>query len=194
MPDTPQPEGRAKGDFLRLNREAGFRQIYEANYDRVLAYSLRRAEPQDAQDAVAETWLVAWRRFEDLPDEPLPWLLGVCRKALSNKRRSQGRRGALHDRIAGVAPLHQRDHADAVGERSRIEAALHNLKEGDREALLLTAWEGLKPAEAAAALNCSARTFSVRLHRAKARLAKELSLGEAVEMLPAKSVPVEEAP
>jgi RNA polymerase sigma factor (sigma-70 family) len=182
-----------RGDFLRSNREAGFRQIYEANYDRVLAYSLRRAEPQDAQDAVAETWLVVWRRFDEVPDEPLPWLFGVCRKALSNKRRAQGRRAALHDRIAGGAPLHQRDHADAVGERSRIEAALHSLKEPDREALLLTAWEGLKPAEAAAALNCSARTFSVRLHRAKARLAKELALGEASENLPAR-VAVEEAP
>lgn len=142
---------------------------------------------------MAETWLVAWRRFEDLPDEPLPWLFGVCRKALSNKRRSQGRRVALNDRIAGEATLHQRDHADAVGERSRIQAALRSLKEPDREALLLTAWEGLKPAEAAAALNCSARTFSVRLHRAKARLAKELALGEASENLPAR-VAVEEAP
>ncbi len=180
--------------MLRSNREAGFRQVYEANYDRVLAYSLRRADPQDAQDAVAETWLVAWRRFDEIPGEPLPWLFGVCRKALSNKRRSQGRRVALHDRIAGGAPLHQRDHADAVGERSRIETALRKLKEPDREALLLTAWEGLKPAEAAAALNCSARTFSVRLHRAKARLAKELALSEAVELLPAKRVAVEEAP
>lgn len=180
--------------MLRSNREAGFRQVYEANYDRVLAYSLRRADPQDAQDAVAETWLVAWRRFDEIPGEPLPWLFGVCRKALSNKRRSQCRRVALHDRIAGGAPLHQRDHADAVGERSRIETALRKLKEPDREALLLTAWEGLKPAEAAAALNCSARTFSVRLHRAKARLAKELALSEAVELLPAKRVAVEEAP
>ncbi len=142
---------------------------------------------------MAETWLVAWRRFDDVPDEPLPWLFGVCRKALSNKRRSQGRRVALQDRIAGGAPLAQRDHADAVGERSRIQAALRSLKEPDREALLLTAWEGLKPAEAAAVLNCSTRTFSVRLHRAKARLAKELALGEASELLPAR-VAVEEAP
>lgn len=137
---------------------------------------------------------MAWRRFEDVPDEPLPWLFAVCRKALSNKRRSQGRRVALQDRIAGGATLHQRDHADAVGERSRIESALRSLKEPDREALLLTAWEGLKPAEAAAVLHCSARTFSVRLHRAKARLAKELARGEAIEKLPAKRVAVEEAP
>lgn len=135
---------------------------------------------------------MAWRRFDDLPDEPLPWLFGVCRKALSNKRRSQSRRVALHDRIARGAPLAQQDHADAVGERNRIEAALRSLKEPDREALLLTAWEGLKPAEAAAALNCSARTFSVRLHRAKARLARELALGEAIELLSARVT--EEAP
>lgn len=137
---------------------------------------------------MAETWLLPWRRFDDVPDEPLPRLFGVCRKALSNKRRAHGRRVALQDRIAGGAALHQRDHADAVGERNLIVAALRSLKEPDREALLLTAWEGLNPGEAAAALNCSARTFSVRLHRAK-----ELAPGEAIELLPA-SVAVEDAP
>lgn len=142
---------------------------------------------------MAETWLVAWRRFDDVPDDPLPWLFGVCRKALSNKRRTHSRRVALQDRIAGGAILTQRDHADAVGERNRIESALRSLREPDREALLLIAWEGLKPAEAAAALNCSTRTFAVRLHRAKARLAKELALGEPSETLPTR-VAVEEAP
>lgn len=192
----PRQTVELRGRFLRSNREEGFRDLYEANYDRVLAYSLRRAEAQDAWDAVAETWMVAWRRFDDVPSEPLPWLFGVCRKALANKRRSSGRRSALHDRIAGTAETAHRDHAEAVGERDRITSALGRLRQADREALLLVAWEGLKPAEAAIALGCSARTFSVRLHRAKARLARELAFSsESVESAAPRVVrAVEEAP
>ncbi|HEX6027306.1 MAG TPA: sigma factor-like helix-turn-helix DNA-binding protein, partial [Solirubrobacter sp.] len=52
--------------------------------------------------------------------------------------------------------------------------ALAMLKPIDREALLLTAWEGLTPERAAVAAGCSRATFDVRLHRARRRLADAL--------------------
>ncbi len=74
----------------------------------VLAYARRRtATFADAQDALAETFLVCCRRVPDVPDDPLPWLLGVARKVLANQRRSRLRRSALRTRLevfAGSAP------------------------------------------------------------------------------------------
>jgi len=56
--------------------------------------------------------------------------------------------------------------------------ALAGLRERDREVLLLVAWEGLEPARAAAALECSRAAFAVRLHRARRRLAAALERAE----------------
>ena len=56
-------------------RREKFRLLYQAAYPRVLGYALRRTlTPEDAADLVAETFLTAWRRFEELPpgDEAQP--------------------------------------------------------------------------------------------------------------------------
>jgi predicted DNA-binding protein (UPF0251 family) len=64
-----------------------------------------------------------------------------------------------------------------VGDQ-RLADALMSLTESDRETLLLTAWEGLSPIEAAAALGCSRNAYAVRLHRARRRLAAALNRQE----------------
>ena len=135
----------------------------------VLAYALRRADAVTAEDVVAETFAIAWRRLEDVPDPPLPWLLGVARRVLANLRRGESRRRALVERLrAEPAPA----PADADG---RALAALATLRERDREALLLHAWEGLDHAGAGTVMGCSAATFAVRLHRARERFARALA-------------------
>jgi RNA polymerase sigma-70 factor (ECF subfamily) len=53
-------------------------------------------------------------------------------------------------------------------------AALAQLGERDREALLLHAWEGLDHADAGTVMGCSPGAFAVRLHRARRRFAREL--------------------
>jgi len=60
-----------------------------------------------------------------------------------------------------------------------LASALATLGERDREVLLLTAWEGLAPGEAATVLGCSRNAFAVRLHRARRRLASALNRAEA---------------
>ena len=136
----------------------------------VLAYALRRADPATAEDVVAETFVIAWRRSGDVPDPPLPWLLGVARRVLANMRRSERRRRALAERLRGQpAP----DVATEVD--GRALAALATLRERDREALLLHAWDGLDHAGAGTVMGCSAATFAVRLHRARERFAAALA-------------------
>ncbi len=59
-------------------REAQFNRLYELHLEAVRAYAWRRA-PGLADDVVAETFLVAWRRLDDVPaDDALPWLIGVA--------------------------------------------------------------------------------------------------------------------
>jgi hypothetical protein len=78
-----------------------FEQVFEEHFRVVSAYALRRASQADAEEVVAETFLVAWRRLDEVPRDAMPWLLGVARRVLANQRRAAGRREALRARIAG---------------------------------------------------------------------------------------------
>jgi len=159
--------------------DARFESLYRVYYGRVLAYALRRATPDVAHDVVADTFLVAWRRHDRMPDQPLPWLLGVARKTLANQRRSARRRQSLLTELkAEVA--RPSSSSEPTGAALDVLAALDRLSEADRELLRLVAWEGLTPAEAAKVLGQSPATCRVRLHRARRRLADELGRGEEV--------------
>ena len=148
--------------------------MYRRHEQRVLAYALRRAPVEAARDAVAETFLAAWRRFDDLPEDPLPWLIGATRKTLANQRRSSLRQARLTDRLAEV--LAERiAEAERAEDAAAVRTALGRLGAGDREALTLVAWEGLTPSQAARSLGCSAVAFRVRLHRARGRFERALA-------------------
>ncbi|RKS72620.1 RNA polymerase sigma-70 factor (ECF subfamily) [Motilibacter peucedani] len=151
-----------------------FTRLYEEHHDRVLAYASSRVPPEQAADAVAETFLVAWRRLRDVPGAPLPWLLVVARNTISQQRRSAYRRDVLAEELARLHSLVQEstgDVADSVAERLAVLTALTSLSPRDREALMLTAWDGLAAKDAALVAGCSPATFAVRLHRARRRLA-----------------------
>jgi RNA polymerase sigma-70 factor (ECF subfamily) len=153
------------------DRRDRFERMFHAHYGHVLAYAQRRAQSHVAQDVVAETFMVAWRRLDHVPTAAeLPWLYGVARRVLANELRGDRRRGALVERAGSAqAPA----AVDAAGDVPLVQA-LARLGARDRELLLLTAWEGLSPAEAAAAMGCSRAAVRVRLHRARKRLATEL--------------------
>lgn len=156
-------------------RAERFEALFAAHHPAINAYALRRAEPELAADAVADTFLVAWRRLEDIPEPPLPWLYGVARRALADQRRSASRRDALSARAAFQRPVPSPDLADRLGEQDAIRTAFGTLSDDDRETLALVAWEGLDPADAALAAGCSRTTFNVRLFRARRRLATALA-------------------
>jgi RNA polymerase sigma-70 factor (ECF subfamily) len=152
--------------------EDTFRQVYAAGFDPLLAYALRRVEqPEDAADVVAETFLIAWRRRSEMPDghETRLWLYGVARRVLANHHRGGIRRERLGERLRQRLTGATRDPGSDVPERLAVRAALARLGDLDREVLMLTAWEGLQPQEAAAVLQVSAATVRTRLSRARAR-------------------------
>lgn len=153
-----------------------FTRLYEAHHDRVLAYVRSRVPPEHADDVVAETFIVAWRRLQDVPGHALPWLLVVARNTLAHQGRSTYRRDVL---AAEVARLNQAatepDIGDDVAERLALLSALTAMSDAEREALLLTAWDGLSARDAAVVAGCSAAAFTVRLHRARRRLARQVN-------------------
>jgi RNA polymerase sigma-70 factor, ECF subfamily len=152
-----------------------FERMFRAHHAAVHRYAMRRVEEAAVADLVAETFLIAWRRRDEIAGDPLPWLLGVARRVCANHLRSRQRRAALHQRLAAQpvpAPL-DREIVPACPDAG-LREALAGLSERDREALLLVAWDGLNNREAAKVLGCSAQTFAVRLHRARARLAAAL--------------------
>src|SRR6185436_16829291 len=103
---------------------------------------LKRRTADDHEDLTTEVFLVAWRRRDELPHEPLPWLYGVARKVLANHRRGGDRREALATKAAAHAELSVPDVAEAAGLRADLVRALAALSDRDRELVLLVAWEG----------------------------------------------------
>ena len=75
------------GDIVERTREDRFEELFREHYGAVRGYALRRALGEPAQDAVSETFLVAWRQLDDVPADALPWLFGVARRVLANQRR-----------------------------------------------------------------------------------------------------------
>lgn len=151
--------------------------MFRATYDRVLAYALRRADRTEAEDVVAETYAVAWRRYGDVPADPLPWLYGVARRTLANSRRSGRRKAQLAERLAAQlqpASTLEPDFSERSDDAVLMRAALAALSDADREALMLVAWEGLDNERAAIVLGVSPQAFAVRMHRARRRLQVEI--------------------
>ncbi|MFE9657864.1 RNA polymerase sigma factor [Micromonospora sp. NPDC006431] len=145
--------------------------MYRAHYRQVYAYAVARAGRQLADEVVAETFLVAWRRLPALPRAaPLPWLLAVARNVVGERYRAEERRQAVAAEMRAWITdeeLSVGDVADGVAERAVVLAALAQLSDDDRELLTLVAWHGLAPGHAARVLGCSTATYYVRLHRAR---------------------------
>jgi RNA polymerase sigma-70 factor (ECF subfamily) len=163
-------------------RERGdrFEELFGAFCADVVDYCRwRSGAASDAEDAVAEVFLTAWRRLDDVPrgDGARVWLLATARRVIANQRRSTRRRAALAERMALTTPR------DSPGDRehSLVREALVQLNPTDREVLLLSEWQGLSPAQIASVLRCPKATARGRLHRARRRFRsafEELTVGE----------------
>lgn len=156
-----------------------FEVLFDQHQRSVLGFALRRVrEPADAADVVAEVFLVAWRRIDDIPEgeNSRAWLLGAARKVLANERRGTQRRNGLAERlrreIVKQSPPTERD---AISDC--VMSVLDEMSDRDREILLLTAWEELSPAEIGVVLGLRTVTVRSRMHRARKRFEEKLIAG-----------------
>jgi RNA polymerase sigma factor (sigma-70 family) len=177
LPDTNGSEGNPIGSTeVRVSeaeseRRRRFDELFAAFGAGVVSYCRWRASSaSDAQDAVAEVFLTAWRRLDTLPERDTAriWLYATARRVVANQRRSARRRAALEERLALEPP--NGSQGEPLGEEELlVHEALRVLPARDREVLLLAEWEGLSPAEIASVLGCLAVTARGRLHRARTR-------------------------
>jgi RNA polymerase sigma factor (sigma-70 family) len=181
-------------DVYRSRFESCFRE----HHARLLAFTMRRVSGREiAEDVVADTFAVAWRRRDCIPDGALPWLYAIAANVIAEQYRSTRRGHDLGLRLAheagAGAPGY--DPAESLARRDAFAAAFAHLAEREREVLRLVAWDGLDVREAARVLGCSPGAFRVRLHRARRKLAKRLDTPGPVgqESRGAMSKPAEEA-
>lgn len=165
-----------------------FAQLVRGEEGRLRSYLARRVPFDAVDDVLADVLLVAWRRRDEMPAEPLPWLLGVAAKTVSTRWRSEARRDALADRVARQPPPPLPSIEAEVRRRAQQRAlavALAALGDRDRELLLLRFWDDLRPREIAAVLRLPSVTVRARLRRATVRLHRHLSAALATTTAPA---------
>lgn len=168
---------------------ARFDQIFAEHYESVSRYCHRRLPSDDANDATAEVFVVAWRKIGDVPqgDEALPWLYAVSRNEVSRARRSNRRSGALHTKLGGQASYPDAGPEVVVvrnADHERLLAALGRLKPKDQEVLRLRAYEHLTLAEVSIVLGCSVPAAKQRSARAMKRLRQAADLPGAQRATP----------
>ncbi len=156
-----------------------FRSLYEEYQRPVLGYFLRRTDATSARDGAADTFLVAWRRLDDVPDgdRALPWLFGVARRVLANQRRSRDRFRTLGRKLATLgADPEPTPEAIVVRRAEDVEMldAVAGLRPEDREVLRLATWEELPYADIAQILGTSPHAVAQRVHRITRKLAHQL--------------------
>jgi RNA polymerase sigma factor (sigma-70 family) len=169
--DEREEQQQVRADDGYAQRERRFRQLYEEHYLHIQAYAVRRLDVQaDVADVVAEVFTTAWRRLDDIPPAPEArlWLYGVARRVLAGHRRGKERFRRL---VARIEASHVAAPQPALGDPDgRVTRVLRQIPPGEREALMLVAWEQLSYAEAAQVLGCSPNAIGIRVHRARMRM------------------------
>jgi RNA polymerase sigma-70 factor (ECF subfamily) len=166
---------------------AAFADAYRLLAPQVRGYARRQVPDDQAEDVVAETFLVLWRRWADVtgaPDHLRAWVFGVARNTIL---RAHEQRGRLQRSVASVAAAEptrptEDDPADRLAGDDRARQLLALLPPAEGEAMALTVWSGLTPSEAAEVLGCSLTALTSRLSRARARLAAELATSATADL------------
>ncbi len=161
--------------------DAKFRNLYEESYADVRAYCLRRLPTEEANDAAAEIFIIAWRKLDKGPDGKAAglWLFAVGRNVVAHQHRSRSQAKRLRSRLEQRAePLTDLETPETVVVRrsqdDAVLAALSRLKPDDRELLRLKIWEELSHAEIGEVFGIKTHTVDMRVQRAGKKLARLL--------------------
>jgi len=160
------------------DKDVEFARVVATHRYALLRYALRRLEDHsDAEDLVAETFVVVWRRFDDIPhrDQELFWLYGVAGRVLANVLRGQQRSMRLEMRLALERELEHDTQRYDDEDLTQLMWALSLVKPDERELLQLTYWESLSYREVGVVLGCTERAAGIRISRARRHLRQLLN-------------------
>jgi RNA polymerase sigma-70 factor (ECF subfamily) len=164
------------------HRQHSFDALFEAHYDSVYRYCVRRLGRADAEDAAAEVFAVAWRRIDQLPapEAERAWLLGVAYRVAGNHFRARRRKALLVGRLSSARSKLEQAESELEGDFRLLHLALQALRPRDRELLRLSSWDGLTRSEIADVMGINVNAVDQRLFRARARMRDRLErLGAA---------------
>jgi len=154
--------------------EAAFTALYRSHYAAVRSYASVCVPNSEVDDIVADTFVVAWRRFADMPEDwARGWLIGVTRNVVRSRNRKSRRATNF---VAQLIALRPDDATTLDGDDVSLEdldvlkKAFSKLKDGDQEILMLAGPYDMPAQEIAIALRIKPNAVGVRLHRARARL------------------------
>lgn len=172
--------GRSDSDLIleSLDDPRRFGEIFERHAEAVFRYLARRIGPDDASDLLADVFLAAFQarvRYAPVFSGALPWLYGIASNLLRKQFRRRSGELRMLDRL--VAQRDPDDHVDAIADlidaQVQVRALVKligELPDGERDVLLLYAWEALTYEEVANALGIPAGTVRSRLNRTRRRL------------------------
>jgi RNA polymerase sigma-70 factor (ECF subfamily) len=165
--------GESSVEHRTAARDTQFTALYEEHYASIRAYASASVPTGEVDDIVAEAFLVAWRRWDDIPhDWARGWLIGVARNVVRARHRTSKRATGFLDQLSldrSAAPAATVDEQPNV-QVEMLTAALGTLKSSDQEILILTGTYDLSLEDLALALNINSSTAGVRIHRARERL------------------------
>ena len=167
--------------------EAEFTALYRSHYAAVRSYASVCVPNSEVDDIVADTFVVAWRRFADVPgDWARGWLIGVARNVVRSRHRKMRRAVNFVEQLIDLRPdsATMLDGDDvALEDLDLLKRAFATLKDSDQEILILAGPYDLPTQEIALALDIKPNAVGVRLHRARARLraASDAQLSEGGE-------------
>jgi len=165
-----------------------FGQVFDRHVDAIHAFFIRRLGPAVAEDLTAETFARAFAGragFVPVHDSAAPWLYGIATNLVYSSRRGERRQLGAYARVDAQASLPADGfeaadaRVDAARLAPRITSALLKLAVGDRDVLLLFAWEQLSYAEIATALDIPLGTVASRINRSRRLLRAALVLPDA---------------
>ena len=158
--------------------DARFVQLYESYHRQVYVYCRRRASADQVDDAVAETFLVGWKKIDEVPRsaEALPWLYGVAYRVLASQWRGISRRRRFENQLASLGvpgPKTPEDFIVTRYESRQVLDAAARLKSTDQEILRLSLWEELSHADIGLVLDINPDAVRKRLSRSLQNLTRE---------------------
>ncbi|MFZ1361656.1 MAG: sigma-70 family RNA polymerase sigma factor [Candidatus Nanopelagicales bacterium] len=151
--------------------------LFREHHGALSRYVRRRVPLDDVNDVVAEVFVTAVSKSDQIPEHAvLPWLYRTAHHHVAHRHRTQYRRDNLVDRLAAQPVAIEHSHSEmvesALDASAMVHAALATLSTSDAELLRLSAWEQLTTLEISYVLSCRESTVRVRLSRARSRMAK----------------------